>query len=318
MPALLAATGVVVQGSRIEQDLARRVALAIRESGNAENGVSVDGRVVTVAGVVPREAPVVRDLVASVPGVTAVTLTAAEPGELSLFVRADEVVLAGTPSDAEEQRALVDAVRARAGAYRVTDVLTPKLGARLPISADAATSIVATVVENGVHDFSGVVRDGVLTVRATVPDQDRATAFERLLDASAGELRVEPSIVVGSSNHDRELDLAALGDSVSRLVVGNGGIKFQPDSTTWQGHGPVLIQRAARMLLVAPRATVTVRGHASVDVPDARGLAETRARLVRDVVLGQGVPPAMVETAVSVDSAPESTDTTRQVDILVR
>jgi peptidoglycan-binding protein ArfA len=131
-------------------------------------------------------------------------------------------------------------------------------------------------------------------------------------------LRVEPSIVVGSSNHDRELDLAALGDSVSRLVVGNGGIKFQPDSTTWQGHGPVLIQRAARMLLVAPRATVTVRGHASVDVPDARGLAETRARLVRDVVLGQGVPPAMVETAVSVDSAPESTDTTRQVDILVR
>ncbi|MEO6090677.1 MAG: hypothetical protein ABIQ18_47000, partial [Umezawaea sp.] len=116
VPALLAATGVVVQGGRIEQDLARRVALAIDESGNAENGVSVDGRVVTVAGVVPREATRVRELVASVPGVIAVTLQHAEPGELSLFVRADEIVLAGTPSDVEEQRALVDAVRARAGA----------------------------------------------------------------------------------------------------------------------------------------------------------------------------------------------------------
>lgn len=318
MPALLAATGVVVQGGRIEQDLARRVALAIDESGNAENGVSVDGRGVTVAGVVPREAAQVRALVASVPGVTAVDLRQAEPGELSFFVRADEIVLAGTPSDAEEQRALVDAVRARAGAYRVTDVLTPKAGARLPISADAATSIVATVVENGVHDFSAVVQGGVLTARATVVDQDKAVVFGRLLDAAAGELRVEPSIVVGSSNHDRELDLVALGDSVNRLVGGNGGIRFQPDSTSWQGHGPVLIQRAARMLLVAPRATVTVRGHASADVPDARGLAETRARMVRDVVLGQGVPAAMVETAVSVDDAPESTDTARQVDILVR
>lgn len=318
VPALLAATGVVVQGGRIEQDLARRVALAIDESGNAENGVSVDGRVVTVAGVVPREATRVRELVASVPGVIAVTLQHAEPGELSLFVRADEIVLAGTPSDVEEQRALVDAVRARAGAYRITDVMAPKAGARLPISASAATSIVATVVENGVHDFSGVVRGGVLTVRATVVDEDRAATLGRLLDGAAGELRVEPSIVVGTSNHDRELDLAALGDSVNRLVGGNGSIRFQPGSTSWQGHGPVLIQRAARMLLVAPRATVTVRGHASADVPDARDLAETRARLVRDVVLGQGVPAAMVETAVSVDSAPESTDTSRQVDILVR
>ncbi|MEO6081607.1 MAG: OmpA family protein, partial [Umezawaea sp.] len=204
------------------------------------------------------------------------------------------------------------------GAYRITDVMAPKAGARLPISASAATSIVATVVENGVHDFSGVVRGGVLTVRATVVDEDRAATLGRLLDGAAGELRVEPSIVVGTSNHDRELDLAALGDSVNRLVGGNGSIRFQPGSTSWQGHGPVLIQRAARMLLVAPRATVTVRGHASADVPDARDLAETRARLVRDVVLGQGVPAAMVETAVSVDSAPESTDTSRQVDILVR
>ncbi len=40
--------------------------------------------------------------------------------------------------------------------------------------------------------------------------------------------------------------------------------------------------------------------------------------MVRDVVLGQGVNPAMVETAVSLDDAPESTDTSRQVDILVR
>lgn len=318
MPALLAATGVVVQGGRIEQDLARRVTLAIDESGNAENGVSVDGRGVTVAGVVPRETALVRELVASVPGVTAVTLLHAEPGELAIFVRADEIVLAGTPSDAEEQRALVDAVRARAGAFRITDVMAPKAGARLPVSAATATSIVATVVEIGVHDFSGVVRGGVLTARATVADQDRAAAFGPLLDAAAGELRVEPSIVVGSSNHDRELDLAALADSVTRLVGGNGGIRFQPETTSWQGRALVLIERAARMLLVAPRATVTVRGHASVDVPDARGLAETRARMVRDVLLGQGVPAAMVETAVSVDTAPESTDTTRQVDILVR
>ncbi len=318
VPALLAATGVAVQGDRIEQDLARKVARTIDESGHTGNGVSVDGRGVTVAGVVPREAAQVRRLVAAVPGVTAVTLQDAEPGDLSFFVRADEIVLSGTPSDAREQRALVDAVTAGARDHRVTDVMKPQQGRRLPISAAAATSIIATVVENGVHDFSGVVRDGVLTARATVVDQDRATTFQRLLDAAVGELRVEPAIVVGTSNRTRELDLPALGDSINRLVGGNGGIRFHPDSTTWQGHGPVLVERVARMLLVAPRATVTVRGHASVDVPDARGLAETRARMVRDVVLGQGVPAAMVETAVSVDNAPESTDTTRQVDILVR
>ncbi|MCS7481310.1 OmpA family protein [Umezawaea endophytica] len=318
VPALLAATGVVVQGDRIEQDLADRVAHAIDESGHAENGVTVNGRGVTVTGVVPREATTVQKLVASVPGVTAVTLRDAEPGELSVFVRADEVVLAGTTADAEEQRALVDAVRARAVGYRITDVMAPRTGTRSPISAAEAAAIVAAVVENGVHDFSGVVRGGALTARATVVDQEKATAFGRLLQAAAGELRVEPTIVVGSSNHDRELDLVALGDSINRLVGGNGGIRFQPGTTAWQGHGPVLIDRVARMLLVAPRATVTVRGHASADSPDARELAETRARLVRDVVLAQGVRPAMVETAISVDNAPELTDTSRQVDILVR
>jgi peptidoglycan-binding protein ArfA len=318
VPALLAAAGVLVQGERIEQDLARRVAVAIDESGHLENGVSVDGRAVTVDGVAPRDASEVKSLVRAVPGVVDVAVRDAEPGELSFFVRADEVVLAGTPADEVERRGLVDAVRARAVDHRITDVLTPKAGARLPISADAATSLVAAVVDNGVHDFSGVVRGGVLTARSTVVDQEKATAFRPLLEAAAKGLRVDSAIVVGSSNHDRELDLPALGDSINRLVGGNGGIRFQPDSTTWQGHGPVLIERVARMLLVAPKATVTVRGHASVDVPDARGLAEARARLVRDVVLGQGVPPAMVETAVSVDNAPETTGTSRQVDILVR
>jgi peptidoglycan-binding protein ArfA len=139
-----------------------------------------------------------------------------------------------------------------------------------------------------------------------------------LLAESAGELRVVPTIAVGSSNHDSELDLPALGDSINRLVGGNGSIRFQPGTTTWQGHGPVLIERVARMLLVAPRATVTVRGHASADLPNAHGLAETRARLVRDVVLGQGVPAAMVETSVSVVNASELADISRQVDILVR
>jgi len=318
VPALLAATGVVIQGDRIERDLADRVAHALDESGHAENGVTVDGRGVTVTGVVPRDAAQVKNLVAAVPGVTAVTLHDAEPGEFSFFVRADEVVLAGTPSDAGEQAALVDAVRARATGYRVTDVMAPKAGTRSPITVAEATSIVAVVVQNGVHDFSGVVRGGVLTARATVVDQAKALAFQRLLAESAGELRVDPAIVVGSSNHDRELDLPALGDSIDRLVGGNGSIRFQPGTTDWQGHGPVLIQRVARMLLVAPRATVTVRGHASAEAPNALDLAETRARMVRDVVLGQGVPAAMVETAVSVDNAPELTDTSRQVDILVR
>ena len=318
MPALLAAAGVVVQGERIERDLARRVAVAMDESGHLENGVSVDGRAVTVSGVVPRDVPEVKALVGAVPGVVDVAVRDAEPGELSFFVRVDEIVLAGTPADEAERRALVDAVRARAEGYRITDVLTPKAGARLPISADAATAIVAAVVDNGVHDFSGVVQGGVLTARATVVDQEKATALGPLLDAAAGGLKVAPAFEVGPSARSGDLDLPALGDSINRLVGGNGSIRFQPDSTAWQGHGPVLVQRVARMLLVAPRATVTVRGHASADVPDARGLAETRARLVRDVVLGQGVPPALVETAVSVDNAPETTDTSRQVDILVR
>ncbi|HEX6346034.1 MAG TPA: hypothetical protein VFZ92_33605 [Umezawaea sp.] len=318
VPALLAATGVAIQGDRIERDLADRVTHAIDESGHPGNDVSVDGLGVTVTGVVPRDAARVQNLVAAVPGVTAVTLQDAEPGDFSVFVRADEVVLAGTTSDADERRALVDAVTARANGYRITDVMSPRAGTRLPVSAEQAASIVAVVVDNGVHDFSGVVRGGGLTARATVVDQERATAFQRLLAASAGELRVEQAIAVGSSNHDRELDLAALNDSIGRLVGGNGGVRFQPGSTDWQGHGPVLIERVARMLLVAPRATVTVRGHASAEVPDARALAETRARMVRDVVLGQGVSPALVEMAVSIDTAPELTDTTRQVDITVR
>lgn len=318
MPALLAATGVLAQGHRIEQDLGDRVAHAIDESGHADGAVSVDGRRVTVSGVVPREAAQVRALVASVPGVTAVAVHDAEPGQLLLLVRADEIVLAGTPADEAERRALVEAVTARAGENRVTDVLAPRAGDRSPVTPAVAASIAGAVVENGVHDFSGVVQGGVLTARATVVDDERATTFGRLLTAAAGDLAVVPSIEVGPSTKDSALDLPALGDSIDRLVGGNGSIRFQPDTTTWQGHGPVLIQRVARMLLVAPRATVTVRGHASAAAADPRGLAETRARMVRDVVLGQGVDPAMVETAISLDNAPESTDTSRQVDILVR
>ncbi|PRY40742.1 peptidoglycan-binding protein ArfA [Umezawaea tangerina] len=318
MPALLAATGVLVQGHRIERDLGDRVAHAIDESGNADGAVSVDGRRVTVSGVVPRESARVQALVAAVPGVTAVTVHDAEPGQLLLLVRANEIVLAGTPADAAERSALVEAVTARAGDHRVTDVLAPKAGQRLPVAPAVAASIAGAVVDNGVHDFTGVVQGGVLTARATVVDEQRATTFGGVLTGAAGNLRVAPAIEVGPSIQDSALDLPALGDSINRLVGGNGSIRFQPDTTTWQGHGPVLVQRVARMLLVAPRATITVRGHASAAAADARGLAETRARMVRDVVLGQGVNPAMVETAVSLDDAPESTDTSRQVDILVR
>jgi peptidoglycan-binding protein ArfA len=318
VPVLLALTGVLVRGHRIEDDLGRRVALAIAAAGHVEDGVRVDGRSVTVDGVVPREAQRVRDVVATVPGVAAVAVHDAKPGELLFFVRANEIVLAGTPADETEGHVLLESVRARTGSNRITDVLTPVAGLRLPVTAYEATAIIGTVIDNGVHDFSGVIRDGGMQVRATVVDDDRADILREMLANASGELRVEQTITAGSSSYDGDLDLRALGDSINRLVGGNGSIRFQPESAEWQGHGPVLIERVGRMLLVAPRASVTVLGHASASSVDAHGLAENRARLVRDVLVGQGVSPALVETAVSIDNAPESTDAVRQVDILVR
>lgn len=196
VPVLLAAAGVLWQGRQIEQGLGHAVADAVDV---AADRVAVDGRDVTVRDVAPRAAARVREVVAAVPGVGAVTVREAEPGELLFFVRADEIVLAGTTADAAETRELVDAVRARAGAHRITPVLTEGTGTRLPVEVPVAAALVGAVVANGVHGFSGVVRGDAVTVLATVVDQPRVQVLRDALAAAAGGLRLEAVIAVGAS-----------------------------------------------------------------------------------------------------------------------
>lgn len=251
-------------------------------------------------------------------------------GRLAVTVSAAGVLLAGAVADADERRELLDAVRAAADSHQaadrqatdsrpavhpadlpVTDFLAEN-GSRSPLSAPAAADLVAAAFAASARDLTAVATGGTLDVRATVPDEPRAAALREALTAlGARDPRVD---VVGG-----DLDLAALRRSVTAMINGNGGFRFEPSSTAWQGHGPVLVDRVGRLLLVAPKATVTLTGHASsTGHPDPRALAQQRADAVRALFVAQGVRPERIRTAVVLDAAPENTDpATRQVDVLM-
>lgn len=232
-------------------------------------------------------------------------------GRLAVTVSGDGVLLAGAVADAVERRALLDAVRGEATSRPVTDLLAEG-GSPSPLSESTAADVVAAAFAASAHELTALATAGTLDVRATVPDEPRAAALREALTAlGARDPRVD---VVGG-----DLDLAALQRSVTAMVNGNGGFRFEPSSTAWQGHGPVLVDRVGRLLLVAPRATVTLTGHASsTGHPDPRALAQQRADAVRALFVAQGVRPERIRTAVVLDAAPENTDpATRQVDVLM-
>lgn len=232
------------------------------------------------------------------------------PGRLTLAVRSAEVVLVGDVADETERRSLVDAVRSKTTSHRVTDLLTPN-GDRLPVSVNTAADLVTAAVDAGAADFTAVLAGTARTARATAADETRATALRRALDRA--DVRDH---VVGAAASD--LDLVALQRSVTAMVQNNGGFRFEPVSTTWQGHGPVLIDRVGRLLLVAPKATITLTGHATPEHPDPRGLAHQRAGLVRDLFVAQGVRPDRIRTTATIDAGPESSNqAARQVDVLI-
>ncbi|MCX2951848.1 hypothetical protein [Lentzea sp. NEAU-D7] len=140
-------------------------------------------RVVVGAVVVPA-------VLASV-GLAAHPAPAVPPGQLVIAVRASEIVLAGTAVSAGERQAVVDAVRAQTGAHRITDMITPGAGAHVPVSAAAAASLLAAVLDHDVADFTGVVRVGHLTASARVADPERAGSLSDALRSAAPGLRVD-------------------------------------------------------------------------------------------------------------------------------
>jgi hypothetical protein len=129
-----------------------------------------------------------------VPALLAAAGLAAHPalssGHLVLAVRSSEIVLAGTAASAEERQEVVDAVRALT-TYRITDVITPDTGERLPVSPAQAAALLAAVLDRDVTDFTGVVRAGHLTASARVADPERAGALSDALRSAVPGLRVD-------------------------------------------------------------------------------------------------------------------------------
>ncbi|NGY63996.1 hypothetical protein G7043_34255 [Lentzea sp. NEAU-D13] len=113
------------------------------------------------------------------------------PGHLVFAVRSSEIVLAGTAASARERQEVVDAVRALTAAHRITDMITPNAGERMPVSASAAAGLLEAVLDQDVTDFTGVVHKGHLTASARVADPDRAGALSDALRAAVPGLRVD-------------------------------------------------------------------------------------------------------------------------------
>ncbi|MFJ8965583.1 hypothetical protein ACIRG5_39980 [Lentzea sp. NPDC102401] len=111
-------------------------------------------------------------------------------GHLLLAVRSSEIVLAGTAASARERQEVVDAVRALT-AYRITDVITPDAGERLPVSPAVAAALLGAVLDRDVTDFTGVVRVGHLTASARVADPEHAGSLSDALRSAAPGLRVD-------------------------------------------------------------------------------------------------------------------------------
>ncbi|MFD7656219.1 OmpA family protein [Actinosynnema sp. NPDC059797] len=229
-------------------------------------------------------------------------------------MRADEVLLVGEARDDAERTGLVDAVRGQVGPYRVTDLIDPN-GGRVPAAHDDVVDLLVAAVGSGAVGLTAEFRGERVDVAAVVPDERAAEVLRQSVRrvASVGDVNVGVRAPNGGPP-----DVGALQRSVTAMVQRNGGFRFEPGTTDWQGHGPVLVNRVGRLLLAAPASTITLVGHASAESPDAHDLASTRAGMVRDLFAAQGVRPDRIETSVSVDTAPENSDpAARQVDVLI-
>lgn len=308
MPALLAVAGVFVYGGGIERTLQAEVRSAMGKAGY-RGEVEVSGRSVVVSDVAPRSVEAVRALVAGVPGAGSAEVRPAGPAQLLVALRGSEILLSGAVADDVERDALLDAVKV--DDRRVTAAL--RLGGTLPVPPAVVGRLVSAALSAKVSDVTATVHDGQVAVAARVPDEARANAVRDAVRKAADGLEVVDRVEVGPSAAAGDLNVEALHDSISRLVNGNGAIRFVQGTTAWEGHGPVLIQRVARMLLVAPRASITLVAHGTDPA-----MAATRGQMVRDVLAGQGVSSALI--AVETRPAPdgEYDPVTRQVDVVVR
>lgn len=113
------------------------------------------------------------------------------PGHLIFAVRSSEIMLAGTAGSADERQAVVDAVRALTAAHHITDMITPHAGERMPVTPGLAATLLGTVLDQDVADFTGVVHKGQLTASARVADPVRAGLLSDALRAAAPGLRVD-------------------------------------------------------------------------------------------------------------------------------
>ena len=113
------------------------------------------------------------------------------PGHLVFAVRSDEIVLAGTAGTAAERQEVVDAVRALTASHRITDMITPNAGERMPVPPAAASALLGAVLDHSVTNFTGVVHKGHLTASARVADPDRAGRLSDALRAAVPGLRVD-------------------------------------------------------------------------------------------------------------------------------
>lgn len=308
VPALLAALGVLVHGAGVERTLTTEVRSALGRAGY-HGVVAVDGRSVVVSEVSPRSADAVRAVVSAVSGVGSAEIRTAEPETLLVALRGGELLLSGAVADDAERRALLDAVQA--GDQRVTAAL--RVGGRLPVPPSVVGRLVSAVHSAKVSDVTTTVHKGQLVVAARVPDEDRARAVRAAVGDAANGMRVTDRVEVGPSTVTGDLDVGALQESVNRLVNGNGALRFVQGTTAWEGHAQALAERVGRVLLVAPRASITLVAHGTEPA-----VAETRARMVRDVLVGQGVSPALIATETRPAPDGEYDPATRQVDVVVR
>lgn len=308
MPALLAATGVFVYGNDVERTLYADVRSALGKAGY-HGVVAVSGRSVVVSEVSPRSVDAVRALVSDVSGVSSTEVRPAGPEQLLVAVRGGEILLSGAVADDTERVALLTA--AKADDHRVTAAL--RLGGTLPVPPAVVGRVVSAALSAKVSEVTATIHNGQVAIAARVPDEARANAVRDAVRQAANGLQITDRVEVGPSASAGDLNVEALHDSINRLVNGNGAIRFVQGTTAWEGHGPVLVQRVGRMLLVAPRASVTLVAHGTDPA-----MATQRAEMVRDELVGQGVSPALIalETRPAPDG--EYDPALRQVDVVVR
>ncbi|MDQ2584173.1 hypothetical protein [Saccharothrix yanglingensis] len=152
------------------------------------------------------------------------------------------------------------------------------------------------------------VRAGTASVRGT-----------DLITPGGERMPVDRDRVREASTAWSAVDLTASRRSITAMVEGDGGFRFEPGAATRQGHGPVLVDRVGRLLLVAPRTAIALVGHASAEHPDAEAPATARACAVRDRFVAQGVRPDRIGLSASVDPVSEGAEpSARQVDVLLR